>query len=161
MRYKINWMEVVTAKTGTKYLKMHLRELDAEGKEGKEVQNVTTFNLDYTLAQEIEGAIVQNGNFLNWKPLEAPEFIKKQASNSAYKAQQIEKTMDRKEQSIAKSQDNKEWSIKVASSMNKAIDLAIAENAVTPEDILRWRKWIWNNWDVELTDTDAIDGKIN
>lgn len=156
MKYKIHWLEIKTGKSGKQYMVMNLLD-----EAGKETQNVSTFDLTYTLAQEIEGAIVQNGNFLNWKPLEAPEFIRKQASNSAYKTQQMEKVMERKEGSISKFQDNKEWSIKVASSMNKAVDLAIAEQAVTPEDILRWRKWIWNNWDVDLEDTDAITGKIN
>jgi hypothetical protein len=157
MRYKINWIEKRVGRSGKEYMVMSLVD-----ETGKETTEVSTFEMQYTLAQEIEGQIVQNGKFLNWKPkLEAPDFIKK--GNGNFKAQQIEKVMERKEGSISKFQDNKELGIKVASTMNKAIDLAIAElgEKVMPEDILRWRKWIWNNWDVELTDTDAITGKLN
>jgi len=144
MKYKTNWVERRTGKSGKEYLVMNLLDED-----GKETQNVSTFNLEYTAGQEIEGEIVQNGNFLNWKAkLEAPAFIK----NSGYKTQMIEKSMERKENSIGKFQDNKEWSIKVASTMNKAVDLAIAEKLTDPvdlkENILRWREWLWKNWDV-------------
>ena len=160
MKYSINWLEKRIGKSGKEYIVMNLRELDQYGKQGKETQNVSTFELQYQPGQEIEGAIVPNGNYLNWKPLEAPDFIKKQQSNTAFKTQQIEKVMDRKEQGIAKSQDNKEWGIKVSSTMNKAIDLAIAEDNATQECILKWRRWIWDNWDVNLDDTDATTGKL-
>lgn len=158
-KYKINWMENKEGRSGKKYVVMHLLD-----EAGKETQNVSTFELTYTLAQEIEGEIVQNGNYLNWKPkLEAPAFIK---NNSAYKAQQIEKTMARKEESIGKFQDTKEWSIKVASTINKAVDLAVADytayqGTVLSDRILYWRKFLWNNWDVNLDATDAITGKLN
>ena len=152
-KYKINWLEIKTGKSGKQYMVMHLLD-----EAGKETQNVSTFNLEYTLSQEIEGQIVQNGNFKNWKPkLDPPQFIK---NNSAYKEKIMNETIARKEGSITKFQNNKEWSIKVASSMNKAIDLAISEDNATPECILKWRKWIWNNWEVSLDDTDAISGKL-
>jgi len=80
---------------------------------------------------------------------------KKSVGGSNFKAQQIEKTMERKEQSIGKFQDNKDWSIRVSSTMNKAVDLAIAEIKdirtlnTLEADILKWREWLWNNWDVK------------
>lgn len=144
MKYKINWLEIKTGKSGKQYMVMHLLD-----EAGVETQNVSTFDLTYTLAQEIEGEIVQNGNFKNWKPkLEAPSFIKQQ-SNSAFKAKQIEEAQVRGAGFVAKAQDNKEWGIKTASTMNKAIDLAIAEGKPEPITILKWREWIWNNWEVE------------
>lgn len=146
MKQKINWLEKKVGKSGKEYVVMHLRELDVNGVEGKETQNVSTFELTYAPGMEIEGDIVQNGNYLNWKPkLEAPAFIK---GNANYRTQQMEKTMERKENSISKFQDSKEWSIKTASTMNKAIDLAVAEGKPEPARILKWREWIWNNWEV-------------
>jgi hypothetical protein len=144
MKYKISWVEKKTGKSGKEYMVMHLRD-----ENDVETQNVSTFELSYAPGQEIEGEIVQNGNFKNWRgKLEAPNFIK----NSAYKTQQMEKVMDKKNESIGKFQDNKEWSIKTASTMNKAIDLAIAEKLTDPielkDSILRWREWIWTNWEV-------------
>lgn len=86
----------------------------------------------------------------------------KKTAGANFKTQQMEKVMEKKEQSISKFQDNKEWSIKLASSMGKAVDLAIAEFK-NPNDldmletkILKWRKWILNNWDVEPTDLNAF-----
>ena len=88
-------------------------------------------------------------------------------AGSAFKTAQIEKIVERKEGFIAKSQDNKEWGIKVASTMNKAIDLAIAEYTKNPnslfnldECISKWRKWIWNHWNVDLKDTDPTTDEI-
>lgn len=70
------------------------------------------------------------------------------AGMSALKTAQIEKTMEKKEQSISKFQDNKEWSIKVSSTMRDAVLLSIAESKPTPQNIAKWREWLWNNWDV-------------
>lgn len=131
--------------------------IDEQGNETPDVSTFTSVMNGGTL----EGRIVKNDKgYLNFVPkLEAPEFIKK--GNSNFKTQQIEKSMERKETSINKFQDNKEWSIKVASSMNKAIDLTIAEmkgelskmdSGDVAEMILKWRKWILNNWDVDYTD---------
>lgn len=143
-KFKVNWLEIKTGKSGKQYMVMHLLD-----EQGVETQNVSTFDLTYNLGQEIEGEIVQNGNFKNWKAkLEAPQFIK-QAGNSAFKNKQIEEAQNRTSNFVAKAQDNKEWGIKTSSTMNKAIDLAIAEGKPEPITILKWREWIWNNWDVE------------
>lgn len=140
-KYKINWIEQKTGKSGKNYWVMHL--VDSTG---KETQNVSTFEDKYQAGMEVEGQIIQNGNYLNWKPkLEAPAFIK---ANSGYRAQQIEKAVERKETSIKGFQDNKEWSIKVSSTMRDAVLLSIAEGKPNSDNILRWREWLWNNWDV-------------
>ena len=64
----------------------------------------------------------------------------------------ISKAQDTKRADIATAQGNKELSIKVASTINQAIGLAIAEKDVTPENILKWRKWIWEHWSVKEED---------
>jgi hypothetical protein len=77
---------------------------------------------------------------------------------SGFKQKVIEETMARKEGSIAKFQDNKEWSIMVASSMNKAIDLAIAECKnetvldTLEQGIKKWRDFIITNWEIDPKD---------
>jgi len=78
-------------------------------------------------------------------------------SGVGYKSAQIEKAVERKEQGIARSQDNKDFSIRVSSTMNKAVDLAIAEIKdistlnTLESDILKWREWLWRNWEVSDT----------
>lgn len=78
--------------------------------------------------------------------------------SGAFKQKVIEETMQRKEGSIAKFQDNKELSIKIASTMNKAVELAIAEIKdirtmnTLEADILKWREWLWKHWDVKDTE---------
>jgi hypothetical protein len=104
----------------------------------------------------IRGKIEPNGQYMN---LVSELQINKptEARGGVYKTAQIEKTMERKEQSIAKSQDNKDWSIRTASTMNKAVELAIAEiKDITTlntleNDILKWREWLWRNWEVSDT----------
>ena len=155
MRYQIKWAEQI--KTGEKNGKFWaMSKMTLTDPNGKDTENVTTFDSVMT-GSFIEGEIVQNGQYLNFKTT-------KQVNGSNFKTAQIEKTMERKEQSIGKFQDNKEWSIKLASSMGKAVDLAIAslknEDNLTEtnyhEAILSYRKWILNNWDVEPTDLDAF-----
>lgn len=163
-KYKIDWIEV--KKTGnTNGRAWQITEMTLRDEEDKVTEKVSTFET-VSPGMELEGKIVKNDKgYLNFvKKLEAPEFIKK---GSAYKEQVMEKTMARKEESISKFQDNKEWSIKVSSTMNKAIELAIAQKDEIPptetmqDTIIYWRKWIWNHWDVELGDTDALTGKLN
>ena len=91
--------------------------------------------------------------------IQKPNFMKaKEAS--------IEKAVERKEQGIARSQDNKDWSIKTSSTMNHAVDLAIAEYRDKTvldgldEAVLKWRRFLWNNWEVELKDTDPTTDKM-
>lgn len=171
-KYKINWLKKNTAdwytisvlpqkEDGTWGVETTDISVNRVSKNGQKFDNFDTFAPGVEIdAEPWQSSAGKNYLYPPKPKLEAPNFIK-QASNSAYKAQQIEKTMDRKEQGIAKSQDNKEWGIKVSSTMNKAIDLSIAENNASPECILKWRKWIWNNWDINLDDTDAITGKLN
>ncbi len=109
-----------------------------------------------------------NGQYTN-KTLTFPN----KAPGGAYKKPQVnmEKVMEKKEQSIGKFQDNKELSIKISSTMRMAVELTIAEiggngnNAAVlngktytafETTILKWRKWLWENWDAKDTDFDPF-----
>lgn len=94
------------------------------------------------------------------KPLTGP----KRASNSNFKHHQDKEVLDIRRGDISHFQENKELSIKIASTMNKAVELAIEEFgfltrtsiATRPELdglVLKWREWLWNNWDFKATDT--------
>jgi hypothetical protein len=159
-KYKIDWCEV--KKTGnTNGREWKITEMTLTDEEGKKTDKVSTLE-NVAPGLELEGKIVTNDKgYLNFvKKLEAPEFVKK-AGNSAYKEKLMNETMARKETSITKFQDNKEWSIKISSTMRDAVLLSIAEQNPTADRILAWRRWLWNNWDVDLEDTDAITGKLN
>lgn len=122
--------------------------VDSQGERFK----VSAWGGEFDGKEEIEGTLEKNDKGY-WKLV-----TKKAVAGANFKTAQMEKTMERKEQSIGKFQDNKEWSIMTASSMNKAIDLAIAEIKdiktlnTLEQDILKWREWIINNWDIEPTD---------
>lgn len=158
-KFTIRWCEV-TKKGETNGRKWQITKMTLADEQGVETEGVSTFE-SVMNGGTIEGKIVKDESkgYLNFvKKLEAPAFIK---GNSAYKEKVINESMARKESSIGRFQDNKEWSIKVSSTMRDAVQLAIAEQDPTPDNILKWRKWLWNNWDVELEDTDAITGKLN
>ena len=172
MRYSINWCE----KKNNDWIIASILPQKEDGTWDKEITNVSINrtaksgqvfpNFD-TIAPgiEIEGEFWQSQAEKNYlfapKPkLDPPNFIK-QASNSAFKAKQIEEAQARTTQSVAKAQDNKDWSVKVSATMRDAVLLSIAEQGPTPDKILAWRKWLWNHFDVELDDIDAITGKIN
>lgn len=80
-----------------------------------------------------------------------PQWAKKEST--------INKAMETKAQNIQTAQENREQGVKIASTMNKAIEIAIAENGQSPivatdfqERVKYWRKWIYENW--SKTDTD-------
>lgn len=75
----------------------------------------------------------------------------------AKKESTINKAMETKAQNIATAQENRGQGVKIASTMNKAIEIALAENESVvaeqfQERVKYWRKWIWENWD--KTDSD-------
>jgi hypothetical protein len=111
---------------------------------------------DGTFRPTIDGELSQNEKGY-WKLTTAKKAATGQFMANQ-KAQAVEKVMERKETSIAKFQDSKEWSIKVASTMNKAVELAVAEYAnpknlfTLEESVLKWREWLWSNWDKDPMD---------
>lgn len=159
-KYKTNWME----KKNNDWILASILPQKEDGTWDKEITNVSINrtakngqvfpNFDTIAAGvEIEGEFWQSQAGKNYlfapKPkLEAPNFIK-QAGNSAFKAKQIEEAQNRTTQNVAKAQDNKDWSIKTSSTMRDAVLLSIAEGKPNQENILRWREWLWNNFEVE------------
>lgn len=167
MKYKIELCEVKKeGSTNGRNWKITEMTLIDEG--GIKTEKVSTFN-SVAIGQELEGEIKQNDKgYLNFiAKLEPPQFMKQQ-SNTAFKTAQMEKVMDRKEQSIGKFQDTKDWSIKTSSTMRDAVLLTIAEKGDIPmrdeelgQMVVKWRKFLWNHFDVNLEDTDAISGELN
>lgn len=146
MIYKVEWSEV-KKEGNTNGRAWKITEMTLKDEQGVITEKVSTFDSVMTGA-EIEGSVVKNDKgYLTFKKLEAPNFVKE--NRSAFKQKVIDETMQRKEQSIGKFQDSKEWSIKVSSTMRDAVLLAIAEQNPTKENVLKWREWLWNNFDVE------------
>lgn len=74
----------------------------------------------------------------------------------------ITKAMESKKESIEHFTDKKELGIKISSTMRMAVDCAIADMAslmnkpdatsILEKSILKWRKWLWENWEAKDTD---------
>lgn len=154
MIYTIKSAEAVTTTTGKPMKKLSMVGTD------EIVVSVNIFSdfphyADITVGSSIDGELKKNDK--GYTNLYSNEIKTRGAAPSAFKQKVIEETMQRKETSIGKFQDNKELSIKVASTMNKAVELAIAEIRdiktlnTLEQDILKWREWLWNNWDVGST----------
>lgn len=60
----------------------------------------------------------------------------------------IAKAQEVKAKNIEKAQDNKELGIKTSSTIRMAVDLAIAEGTPNTQTILKWREWLFTNWDI-------------
>ena len=141
-------LNLKTAK-GDDYKKVDLQKAD-----GSIVEGVSAFKFKYPNQEElVEGATITAGVVIdgNYKNLVSGT-EKPRGGNPGFKAQQIEKTMERKEGSIAKFQDNKELSIKMASTLRMAVDVAIAltpdQRETTMQETIRfWREWFWVEWD--------------
>lgn len=145
------------------------KKVDVQKQDGSVVEGVSAFKFKYpNQAELVEGAeitamIVIDGNYRNL--VSATEKPSK-GNFGAFKAQQIEKTMERKESSIGKFQDNKEFSIRVASTMSGAVQLAIAEYKdktvldTLDQAVLKWRKFLWNNWEVDPKDLDPLNDNM-
>lgn len=147
MKYSIVWCEV--KKTGEYNGKpWKITSMTLKDEAGIIIEGVDTFD---TVLNGItmEGTIEEKGQYKNFK---STPVAPKTVSGTTYRAKQINDVMEKKAEYISTAQGNKELGIKVSSTMNKAIDLAIAEGSPTDERILYWRKWIWEHWDAEEKD---------
>ena len=149
MIYKVNEVDDVMTSTGKPMKKLSLEGVAKKINIFSDFPHYAEIKEDSTIDAEIRK------NDKGYDNLYSNEI--KPRGNSNFKSQQIEKAVERKEQGIARSQDNKDWSIRVSSTMNKAVDLAIAEiKDITTlntleRDILKWREWLWRNWEVSDT----------
>lgn len=137
MIYKITQKENKTASTGTAYVSAVL--VDGSGTEYK----VNAFNGEFA-GDVYDGELEKNGQYWN---------LPKMQRTKPSTFQRTEKLMEKKEQAISNAQDKKEESIKIASTMNKAVELAVAEYTKDRSSIdsleeltLKWRKWLWMHW---------------
>jgi hypothetical protein len=154
MKIKIDWLQVknpdwklasITQIDGTKLTEVSINRTTKKGEAFP--------NFDGLMAgHEIEVELWQStaGKWYAFPPKDPAKI----AQGGAYKQKMINDTMDKKAASIGQFQDNKELSIKVASTIKMAVDLTVARVAHEPNldleaTILAWRKWLWQNWDVD------------
>lgn len=142
MIYKIsNKQERKSQTTGKEYVSATLTD-----EQGREYAGINAFNGEFNVSDTWHGELQQNGQYYN---LVSP----KMASGNNFKTAQVEKTMQRKEDSIARFQDTKEQSIKMASTLGKAVEIAIAEysnpnNLYTMQELIeKWRRYLWSEWE--------------
>jgi len=153
-KYVIGKLERKTTSTGKNMIKAEL--LDEHGSATVE-QDVAIWDsfpnfAGLKEADTVEGELVvkQNGEYRNISlyPPKSSTTGNFGANRGGFGA----KLMETKQNNIRQSQESKELSIKIASSMNGAVNLAIAEKDTSPDNILKWRRWIWENWDCKDTD---------
>lgn len=131
-------------------------KLDLLGEDGKHFEGVAMWqdNPDFStvsLESLIEGDVVekQNGQFTN-RTIYPPRMQRGPLTRTAGGG--FTRTMDLKKENIREAQENKEHGIMTASSMNLAVQLAIAEGVVNDVTIVKWRRWILNNWELKPDD---------
>lgn len=71
----------------------------------------------------------------------------------------INKAMETKKENIKDFQENKQESIKMSQTLRDAVQLAIAEGKPNQENILRWRKWLWENFEANDSMFDPFPSK--
>lgn len=103
--YKVQWAEVT--KTGEKNGRpWSMTSMTLEDEAGKVTEKVSTFDA-VSPGHTIEGEIIQNGQYLNFKKkLEVPAFIKKQRADVSAS---VEKAQEVKAKNIEAAQDRSAW----------------------------------------------------
>lgn len=156
----------ITSKTTKANKPYKMCEVEYKG----EIHNVNIWSNAPDFANLKEGSVligemVMEGQYWNISFNNAPK--PSTGQNQAFKQKVIEETMQKKADSIGRFQDNKEYSIKVASTMSGAVACAVAEftHDKTSLDnleqlIKRYRRFLWNHWEVSLKDTDPITGEM-
>ena len=155
MSYTIQTVETKPTKTGKTYKILHLTSDDGFDLEGVKCWGNFPHYADLVAGYKVEGEIKEDkfGKVLEAK-FATPNATR--GNSGAYRAGQIEKAQATKQTYIRESQDAKFESIKVSSTMRDAVLCAIAEYQKKTNDlssleelILKWREWLWNNFDVE------------
>ena len=149
---------------GRKYAKVEVEALDGTELEASLGDKWGTKLFEIHEGDKIEANAWQNPKNGKWS-LYPPEANKTHSgANYPNKTASITKAMNDKKESIAHFQDNKELSIKIASTMNKAVELSIASIGQSPADpdylkekILEFRKWLFKHWDDPETDATYPD----
>lgn len=160
-KYTIEFLEQVTTNTGK--IKANCLLKDEQGQDHDAVTIWADFPDFANLAagHTVEGNLTAkdyNGKtYFALYPIK-PNPMGTRPAWAGKKEGAITKAMETKAQNIATAQENREQGVKIASTMNKAIDIALAESG-TPivasdfqERVNYWRKWIYENWDAKDTD---------
>lgn len=160
MLYTINLLEEKEWE-GKKFLAVKVKALDGQefeatmwgDKWGERLTQITS-------GMQIEANPWQNPKNQKWS-LYPPDPKKPQGgANYANRTASIAEAQERKAENIEKAQNSKEWSIMVASSMSNAVALAVAEYRDKTvldnldQAVLKWRKWILDNWNIDPKDID-------
>jgi len=145
----IEWIEIKTSAKGSKYAKASVKD-----ETGKTIDGVTIFGT-FPKFDEIQPGSSVEGTIKTGEYMGKPQYTLEakpapRAGGAGFAGAAV-----RKEQSIAKAQDKKEEGIKIASTMNKAVDIAIAESTGKTgysfeERITYWRQWLYTHWDDEM-----------
>lgn len=157
--YKIDWSEKKPTSTG----KMKLDAI-LVGEDGVKVENVTIWgnfpNFGTLMTgNDVEGTIQekQNGNYLNRtlypiKPVNPPPGGAKRPLNAS-----ITKAMETKREGIKEAQENRSEAVRIASTFRDATLITVSQMGTGGGDEgyqknwLKWRSWLWQNWDVDET----------
>jgi hypothetical protein len=147
-KFSIQELTEKEGKTGNKYHLATLREESEEGIESK----VSSFDLiGKKVGDIVEGEIVQNGQYLNFKIKK--EYVAKTGGASAG----VKVAQERKQEMISKTMDRKELSILLAGSSRDATLITVAQISKMPfptDDEIK-AKWImWRNWVMKQGDID-------
>lgn len=143
-----------TAKTGRPYKALEVF-VDNETRKVNIFSNAPDF-ANIHQGSTILGTMVKDGNFWN---ISFEGVTPRNSAPGAFKTAQVKEVMNIKRQDIARSQENKDWSIRVSSTMRDAVQLAVAEYTINKQNldrldecILKWRKWLLENWEVNEKD---------
>lgn len=112
MLYTPHNIEQKTGKSGKGYQVASLEDVN-----GQRFDGVSSFG-DFIEGKQLEGTIVQNGTFLNFKATAQVQ--------SGGKTAQIERVMDKKQDAILFSQDRKNDAIQHAGAITNATNLVVA-----------------------------------
>jgi len=159
---KVLQSEPSMTKTGKPYKKLTV-EAENETRKVNMWSNFPDF-ANINAESVFSGNMVKDGAYWNL----SHDVDKKPSGGNfgAFKTKQIEEFQGKKTESISKFQDNKEFSIRTASTMSGAVALAVAEykdktvldNLDTA--VLKWRKFLWNNWNVDPKDLDPTNDNM-
>ena len=165
MQYRIIKLEQKEYE-GRKYAKVFVEALDGQTLDASLGDKWGDKLLTFKEGDRIEANAWQNPKNEKWSLYPIEDRKPSGGAGGAYKQAVIEKAVARKEEGIARSQDNKEHGIKVSSTMRMAVDLALAEKDdanvldTLEEGIRKWRRYCWDNWDVDAKDIDPTDGTL-
>lgn len=140
IQYRVTHVELpIKTSTGKDMWKTTLA--DPEGKE----ETINLFDM------VVNGAVLNGEIYTNDKGYRNFKSAQSVASG-AFKAKQMEDTMNKKSEMIATAQNNKENGIKIASTLNKAVEIAIVEyenpnNLYSMSELIeKWRRYLWSEW---------------